>query len=185
MCGPREVAHDETKGTDFVEQWQRLLLCHAARIGQLRHCNDGHECLMKTARGPQWSRHRRLGSTEGVLRPVQLGDLQRRTHRDAGAFAECGITHVVFGDIVGDGNGKERARVWAHRFTAIMPLGRNPRLNLSASSSPSGESPAHNVRAPPLDRSWLGLTLTGRDRPSHGNPSAWIPVANSASTTRA
>jgi diphthamide synthase (EF-2-diphthine--ammonia ligase) len=55
---------------------------------------------------------------------------------------ECGITHVVFGDIVGDGHREWNERVCrAHRFTPIMPLWEQPRLNLSASSSPSGERP--------------------------------------------
>jgi diphthine-ammonia ligase len=73
-----------------------------------------------------------------------------------------GITHVVFGDIMGD-----RHRAWnervcrAHGLTPIMPLWAQPTAHLVREFiALGGEARIVTVRAPLLDRSWLGLTLT-------------------------
>jgi uncharacterized protein (TIGR00290 family) len=75
---------------------------------------------------------------------------------------ECGITHVIFGDIVGDGHREWNERVCrAHRLTPAMPLWAQPTAHLVREFIALGrEARLVTVKAPPLDRSWLGLTLT-------------------------
>jgi diphthamide synthase (EF-2-diphthine--ammonia ligase) len=65
-------------------------------------------------------------------------------------------------DIVGDGHREWNERVCrAHHFTPIMPLWAQPTAQLVREFiALGGESRLVTVRAPPLDRSWLGLTLT-------------------------
>ena len=72
------------------------------------------------------------------------------------------ITHVVFGDIVGDGHREWNERVCrAHGLTPIMPLWAEPTAQLVREFiALGGEARLVTVRAPPLDRSWLGLPLT-------------------------
>jgi diphthine-ammonia ligase len=75
---------------------------------------------------------------------------------------ERGITHVVFGDIVGDGHREWNERVCrAHGLTPIMPLWAQPTAQLVGDFiARGGEARLVTVRSPPLDRSWLGLPLT-------------------------
>ena len=75
---------------------------------------------------------------------------------------ERGITHVVFGDIMGDGH-----RAWnegvcrAHALTPVMPLWGQPTAALVREfMALGGEAQLVTVRAPMLDPSWLGRTLT-------------------------
>ena len=72
-----------------------------------------------------------------------------------------GITHVVFGDIMGDGHREWNERVCrAHGLTPIMPLWTQPTSALVREFiARGGEARLVTVRAP-LDRSWLGLELT-------------------------
>ena len=73
-----------------------------------------------------------------------------------------GITHVVFGDIVGEGHREWNERVCrAHGLTPIMPLWAQPTAQLAREFiALGGEARLVTVREPPLDRSWLGLPLT-------------------------
>jgi uncharacterized protein (TIGR00290 family) len=75
---------------------------------------------------------------------------------------ERGITHVVFGDIVGGGHREWNERVCgAHVLTPVMPLWAQPTPQLVREFiALGGEARLVTVRAPPLDRSWLGLPLT-------------------------
>jgi len=75
---------------------------------------------------------------------------------------ERGVTHVVFGDIVGDGHREWNERVCrAHGLTPVMPLWAQPTAQLVREFiTLGGEARLVTVRAPPLDRSWLGLPLT-------------------------
>jgi uncharacterized protein (TIGR00290 family) len=79
-----------------------------------------------------------------------------------GRLSERGITHVVFGDIVGDDHRAWNERVCrAHGLTPIMPLWAQPTAQLVREFiARGGEARLVTVRVPPLDRSWLGLTLT-------------------------
>jgi uncharacterized protein (TIGR00290 family) len=75
---------------------------------------------------------------------------------------ERGITHVVFGDIMGDGHREWNERVCrAHGLTPVMPLWAQPTSHLVREFiALGGEAMLVTVRTPLLDRSWLGLTLT-------------------------
>jgi diphthine-ammonia ligase len=75
---------------------------------------------------------------------------------------ERGITHVVFGDIVGDGHREWNERVCqVHGLTPVMPLWAQPTAHLVREFiALGGEARLVTVRASVLDRSWLGLTLT-------------------------
>ena len=79
-----------------------------------------------------------------------------------GRLAERGITHVVFGDIIGDGHREWNERVCrVHGLTPVMPLWGQPTSQLVREFiALGGEARFVTVRAPPLDRSWLGLMLT-------------------------
>jgi len=72
-----------------------------------------------------------------------------------------GVTHVVFGDILGDGHREWNERVCrTHNLTAIMPLWAQPTAQLVREFiALGGEARLVTVRAP-LDPSWLGLALT-------------------------
>ncbi len=73
-----------------------------------------------------------------------------------------GITHVVFGDIAGDGHREWNESVCrAHGLTPVMPLWGQPTAGLVREfMAGGGEATIVTVRAPLLDRSWLGLPLT-------------------------
>jgi len=75
---------------------------------------------------------------------------------------EQAITHVVFGDIMGDAHREWNEAVCrTHGLTPIMPLWGQPTARLVREFIVlGGEARLVTVRAPPLDRSWLGLTLT-------------------------
>lgn len=75
---------------------------------------------------------------------------------------EQGITHVVFGDIIGDAHREWNETVCrSHGLTPIMPLWAQPTAQLVREFvALGGEARLVTVRSPPLDRSWLGLTLT-------------------------
>jgi diphthine-ammonia ligase len=79
-----------------------------------------------------------------------------------GRLSERGITHVVFGDIMGDGHREWNERVCrAHALTPVMPLWAQPTARLVREFiALGGEAQLVTVRAPMLDPSWLGRTLT-------------------------
>lgn len=73
-----------------------------------------------------------------------------------------GVTHVVFGDIAGDGHREWNERVCkTHGLTPIIPLWAQPTAQLVREFiALGGEAQLVTVRTPPLDESWLGLPLT-------------------------
>ena len=75
---------------------------------------------------------------------------------------ERGITHVVFGDIMGDEHREWNERVCrVHGLTPILPLWAQPTAQLVREFiALGGEARLVTVRSPPLDRDWLGLALT-------------------------
>jgi uncharacterized protein (TIGR00290 family) len=75
---------------------------------------------------------------------------------------ERGVTHVVFGDIMGDGHREWNERVCrAHGLTPVMPLWAQPTSQLVREFiALGGEARLVTVRTSFLDRSWLALTLT-------------------------
>ena len=72
-----------------------------------------------------------------------------------------GVTHVIFGDIIGDSHRAWNERVCAARgLTPVMPLwGDSTRGLAEEFIDRGGEARLVTVRPPLLDESWLGLTL--------------------------
>ena len=75
-----------------------------------------------------------------------------------------GVTHMVFGDIIGDSHREWNERVCsAHGLIPVMPLwGESTRRLAEEFIDRGGEARLVTVRPPLLDESWLGVTL---DRP--------------------
>jgi len=75
---------------------------------------------------------------------------------------ERGITHVVFGDIIGETHRDWNERVCrAHGLTPHMPLWAEPTARLVRDFiARGGEARLVTVRPPLLDESWLGLAVT-------------------------
>jgi diphthine-ammonia ligase len=73
-----------------------------------------------------------------------------------------GITHVVFGDIMGEPHRAWNEKVCAaHGLTAVMPLwGEATRPLADEFIARGGEAMLVTVRPPMLDESWLGTPLT-------------------------
>jgi diphthine-ammonia ligase len=79
-----------------------------------------------------------------------------------GQVAARGISHVVFGDIIGDAHREWNERVCAaHALTPIMPLWAQPTSELVREFIATGaEARLVTVRPPVLDETWLGLSLS-------------------------
>lgn len=73
-----------------------------------------------------------------------------------------GVTHVVFGDIVGAPHRAWNEQVCAaHGLTPVMPLWELPTLQLAREFlGKGGEALLVTVRPPALDESWLGRALS-------------------------
>ena len=72
-----------------------------------------------------------------------------------------GMTHVVFGDIIGDSHREWNERVCAASgLTPVMPLWAQPTAQLVREFiARGGDARLVTVRPPVLDESWLGVTL--------------------------
>ena len=79
-----------------------------------------------------------------------------------GRLARQGVSHVVFGDIMGETHREWNERVCGeHGLTPIMPLWAQPTHLLVREFIATGaQAQMVTVRPPVLDESWLGLTLT-------------------------
>jgi uncharacterized protein (TIGR00290 family) len=71
------------------------------------------------------------------------------------------VTHMIFGDIIGDSHRAWNQRVCAaHGLTPVMPLWGEPTRRLAEEFlARGGEARLVTVRPPLLDDSWLGSTL--------------------------
>lgn len=71
------------------------------------------------------------------------------------------VTHVIFGDIMGDSHREWNERACAHQgLTAVMPLwGESTLLLAKDFIARGGDARFVTVRPPMLDESWLGGTL--------------------------
>ena len=78
-----------------------------------------------------------------------------------GELSTRGITHVVFGDIMGEPHREWNERVCAaHGLIPVMPLWGEPtRLLAEEFIARGGEARMVTVRPPLLNESWLGLIL--------------------------
>ena len=141
----------------------------------LRAWNKFHIVAMVTMFNEDGGRSRSHGLRPAILAAhaarLQLEEFSARCSWDTytdeyiatlARLPERGVTHVVFGDIMGDGHREWNERVCrAHGLTAIMPLWAQPTDQLVREFiSLGGEARLVTVREPFLDRSWLGLTLT-------------------------
>jgi diphthine-ammonia ligase len=79
-----------------------------------------------------------------------------------GALAAREVTHVVFGDIMGDAHRAWNQEVCSrHGLTPVMPLWGEPTDGLVREFiARGGEATFVTVRPPLLDESWLGTELT-------------------------
>ena len=124
--------------------------------------------------GEDGSRSRSHGLTPAVIAaqaarlglPVHTGRCSWSTYTEQylallAELAQHDITHVVFGDIMGDSHRAWNERVCAaHGLTPVMPLWGEPTLSLASEFiARGGEARLVTVRPPLLDESWLGLTL--------------------------
>lgn len=71
------------------------------------------------------------------------------------------VTHMIFGDIIGDSHRAWNERVCAaHGLTPVMPLWGEPTRRLAEEFlARGGEARLVTVRPPLLDESWLGLSF--------------------------
>ena len=78
-----------------------------------------------------------------------------------GEAKALGITHVVFGDIMGDAHGAWNEKVCAaHGLTPVMPLWGEPTPTLAREFIATGSSAdIVTTRTTHLDPSWLGRSL--------------------------
>ncbi|HWV93749.1 MAG TPA: diphthine--ammonia ligase [Vicinamibacterales bacterium] len=144
-------------------------------LAMLRAWNSFHVVAMVTMFNEDGGRSRSHGLRPAILAAhaarLELEEFSARCSWDTytdeyiatlARLPERGITHVVFGDIMGDGHREWNERVCrAHGLTAIMPLWAQPTDQLVREFiALGGEARLVTVREPLLDRSWLGLTLT-------------------------
>ena len=144
-------------------------------LAMLRAWNSFHIVAMVTMFNEDGGRSRSHGLRPAILAAhaarLELEEFSARCSWDTytdeymatlSRLATRGITHVVFGDIMGDGHREWNERVCqAHGLTAIMPLWAQPTDQLVREFiALRGEARLVTVREPLLDRSWLGLTLT-------------------------
>jgi uncharacterized protein (TIGR00290 family) len=130
--------------------------------------------VLITMFGEDGSRSRSHGLTPQVIAaqanrlglPVHMGRCSWPTYTEQylALLAEArqhDITHVIFGDIMGDPHREWNERVCAaHGLTPVMPLWAQPTLPLAQEFiARGGEARFVTVRSPLLDESWLGLTL--------------------------
>lgn len=82
--------------------------------------------------------------------------------RVLGAAAALGVTHVIFGDIMGDAHRAWDERVCAqHGLTPVLPIWGEPTRTLVEEFIASGSTAVIvTARAAHLDESWLGRTIT-------------------------
>ena len=79
----------------------------------------------------------------------------------AEAARQHDITHVIFGDVLGEPHRAWKEHVCAaHGLTPVMPLWGQPTLSLAREFfARGGEARFVTVRSPLLDQSWLGSML--------------------------
>ena len=129
---------------------------------------------MLTMFGEDGTRSRSHGLTPEVIRaqaarlrlPVYIGQCSWQTYTDRyvsllANLRQHDITHVIFGDIMGDSHREWNERVCAHHgFTAVMPLWGEPTLALAQDFiERGGDARFVTVRPPMLDETWLGGKL--------------------------
>jgi uncharacterized protein (TIGR00290 family) len=82
--------------------------------------------------------------------------------RVLGSVAALGITHVIFGDIMGDAHRAWDERVCAvHGLTPVLPIwGESTRTLVEEFIASRSTAVIVTARAAHLDKSWLGRTIT-------------------------
>ena len=128
---------------------------------------------MVTMFGEDGQRSRSHGLTPEVIAaqadrlgmPVHTASCSWATYTDRyvellGQLKPLGVTHMVFGDIIGESHREWNERVCAaHGLIPVMPLWGQPTRELAEDFiDRGGEARLVTVR-PPLDESWLGSIL--------------------------
>lgn len=129
---------------------------------------------MVTMFGEDGTRSRSHGLTPAVIRaqaerlrvPVYIERCSWQTYTDQyiallAQVKQNDVTHVIFGDILGETHREWNERVCArHELTAVMPLwGESTLLLAQDFIARGGEALLVTVRPPMLDETWLGKTL--------------------------
>ena len=139
-----------------------LALLRAADIYDVR--------AMLTMFGEDGTRSRSHGLTPDVIRaqaarlnlPVYIGQCSWQTYTDQyvsllANLEQHDITHVIFGDIMGESHREWNEQVCAHYgLTAVMPLWGEPTLALAQDFIARGGDARFVTVRPPLDETWLG-----------------------------
>ena len=141
----------------------------------LMRAAETHDLVaMVTMFGEDGARSRSHGLTPEVIRaqaarlglPVYIGQCSWQTYTDQYIALLAGlrqhqVTHVIFGDIMGDSHREWNEKVCAaHGLTAVMPLWGESTLLLARDFiARGGDARFVTVRPPMLDESWLGRTL--------------------------
>jgi uncharacterized protein (TIGR00290 family) len=143
-------------------------------LALLRAADTHHIVSLVTMFGEDGERSRSHGLTPAVIRaqaerlgvPVYSERCSWATYTDryVALLAELrqhDVTHVVFGDIMGDSHREWNERVCAaHGLTPVMPLWGEPTARLAREFlARGGEARMVTVRPPLLDESWLGTRL--------------------------
>jgi len=129
---------------------------------------------MVTMFGEDGSRSRSHGLTPAVIEaqaarlglPVYIERCSWATYTDQyvqllSQLRQHDVTHLIFGDIMGDEHRAWNERVCAqHQLIPVMPLWGEPTLALAREFlARGGEARFVTVRPPLLDESWLGVSL--------------------------
>ena len=143
-------------------------------LALLRAAATHHIVALVTMFGEDGERSRSHGLTPAVIDaqagrlgvPVHTARCSWATYTDqyVALLAEVrqhDVTHVIFGDIMGDSHRAWNERVSAaHGLTPVMPLWGEPTAALAREFiTRGGEARLVTVRPPLLDESWLGVTL--------------------------
>jgi len=143
-------------------------------LALLRSAETHDIVAMVTMFGEGGARSRSHGLTPEVIRaqagrlglPVHLGQCSWETYTDQyiallAALRQHEVTHVIFGDIMGDSHKEWNERVCAaHGLTAVMPLwGESTAVLANEFITRGGDARFVTVRPPMLDERWLGRTL--------------------------
>jgi uncharacterized protein (TIGR00290 family) len=145
-------------------------------LALLRAAETHHVVAMVTMFGEDGSRSRSHGLRPEVIAaqaarlgiPCHTATCTWPTYTDRfvallAALEQHDVTHVIFGDIIGDSHRVWNERVCAARgLTPVMPLWGEPTHDLAREFiARGGQARLVTVRPPQLDDSWLGLALDG------------------------
>lgn len=143
-------------------------------LALLRALEQYEVVAMVTMFGEDGTRSRSHGLTPEVIcaqasrlaLPIHIGQCSWQTYTDQfiallSNLKPHNVTHVIFGDIMGETHREWNERVCAHHgLTAVMPLWGESTLAIAQDFiARGGDARFVTVRPPTLDETWLGGTL--------------------------